>query len=98
MATGNPAWDQFFLNVAANGCGLTIGDKGPNSVLFAAISCTIIRGGQALISGPAMINGYHEVNGDFIVEKRVDGTGSIVVVDGVSTTRNDGSLQGGITF
>ncbi|MBK8390168.1 MAG: DUF11 domain-containing protein [Saprospiraceae bacterium] len=95
--TGNPAWNLFWLAQAINGCGLTVGDKGPNSVLFGPNSCTVIEG-VTVIGGPVMINGYYEVSGDFTVNKLVSGTGNIVVANGVSRTQGDGVLTGGVNF
>ncbi len=95
--TGTPAWNTFWITQAANGCGLTVGDKGPFSVLFGPNTCTVIEG-VSVIGGPVMINGYFEVSGDFTVNKIVSGTGNIVVTNGVSRTQNDGALTGGVNF
>ncbi len=95
--TGNPAWNTFWIAQAINGCGLTVGDKGPFSVLIGPNTCTVVTG-ATLINGPIMINGYYEVSGDFTVNKIVSGTGDIVVTNGVSRTLNDGALTGGVNF
>ena len=100
--TGLANCDQAYLNVAANGCGLTVGDKGSANVLFGPNTCTIVTG-RSSFAGPVNILGYYEVVGDFIVTKFLNGsmatdTGVVVVKNGVSSTSGDGTMQGGLKF
>lgn len=100
--TGLANCDTAYLNVAANGCGLTVGDKGPANVLFGPNTCTIVNG-QSSFGGPVNILGYYEVVGDFIVTKFLNGsmgtdTGVVVVKNGISSTSGDGTMQGGLKF